>query len=149
MPQLVEGETTVQYLKIFERQHNNCMQKMHYSQNRGRGVCVLYCICVCMHVWLDALVFQCNFFAIDTSLLTMSGFRQDLSQLTMLPYVLKILSEGELVACMHKYFLAMLLSQVKWILCVLHHRRGSFSLWRSAYRHSAQLLWQQWDPFFF
>ena len=93
------------------------------------GVCAclyLCCINVCMHVWLHALALQHNrFFARNNSLLTMCDFRQDLSQLTMLTDALKILSEGELVACMHKYFLAMLLSLGKLTLSVLHHRRGS------------------------
>ena len=86
---------------------------------------------LCLLVWLHAFALWCSFyrfFARNTSLFTMSGFRQDLSQLIMLPSLLKILSEGELVACMHKYFRARLLSRGKLVLWALHHRRGSSSL---------------------
>ena len=46
-----------------------------------------------------------RFLARNTSLSTLSGFRDDRRQVTMFPPVLKTLSEGALVAGMLKYFL--------------------------------------------
>ena len=68
-----------------------------------------------------------RFFARKTSLSTASGLRHALWHVTMLPPVLKTLSEGALVAGMERYFLARLLSLGKLASCTFHHCSGSVS----------------------
>ena len=52
---------------------------------------------------------------------TVSGFMLHLFGVTILPEVLKRISEGELVAHTQRYFLANLERQGYSILCILHH----------------------------
>ena len=52
---------------------------------------------------------------------TVTGFMLHLIGVTILPEVMKRLSEGELVAHTQRYFLANLERQGYSILCILHH----------------------------
>ena len=61
-------------------------------------------------------------------MLTFSGLRFPLNELTIWPLELKSRSEGELVAHTDKYFLASLLSKGKTLQLCRHHARGSVSM---------------------
>ena len=61
-------------------------------------------------------------------LLTLSGLRFPLNELTIWPLELQSHSEGELVAHTDKYFLASLLSKGKTLQLCRHHARGHASM---------------------
>lgn len=81
------------------------------------------CVCVCAK-FTQVL----RFLAKNTSLSTIAGFKEEHWQVTMLPLVLKSLSEGELVAGMQRYLRASLAKRGKFTWCILHQVSGSSSL---------------------
>ncbi len=78
------------------------------------------------------MTLTCNlgykFLAKNTSLSTVSGLREALWHETMFPLALKTLSDGELVAGTHSYFLANLANLGKFASWMLHHLSGFVSL---------------------
>jgi len=75
-----------------------------------------------------------RFLARNTSLSTLSSFRDARKQFKMFPPVLNTLSEGELVAEMHKYLCANLDSAGNCFACSFHQTKGSSSLSTEAER---------------
>lgn len=69
-----------------------------------------------------------RFLAKKKSLSTLSDLRVALWHMTILPPVLKTLSERALVNGMHKFFLAHWLTLGKFPSLTFHHFRGSISL---------------------
>ncbi len=62
-----------------------------------------------------------KFLAMNTSLSTVSGLREALRHETMFPLALQTLSDGELVAGTHRYFLANFANLGKCASWMLHH----------------------------